>query len=78
MKVQILDSVEEIPEHKEGLTLILYYENGEVVASTNWREIEIGEEKKYKGTIEIYNYYRSYYDHYIINGIKKIVIIEEK
>lgn len=69
MKVTILENVDAIPERKEGLTLLLYFKDGEVIASNDWY-------RRKEGYIEIYNHNEDSYDSYIIKYVIKIVLLE--
>jgi len=69
MKTTIIDAVENIPACEEGKTLILFYEDGEVVATQDWAVRE---------RIEIYNYNKEWHDYYLKVGIVKIVVLEEE
>jgi hypothetical protein len=69
MKTTTIDAVENIPACEEGKTLILFYEDGEVVATQDWAVRE---------RIEIYNYNKEWYDYYLKAGIAKIVVLEEE
>lgn len=77
MKVTILESVLDIPECQEGLTLILYFKDGEVVASQDWKDIRTENRGDGRELIELYNYSKHWYDDYIVNRVKKIVLLEE-
>lgn len=71
MKVNFLNSVEEVPEKIENTTLILYFIDGEIVATQDWR-------MRHEEIVEIYNYSKHWYDSYIVKNINKIILLEEE
>lgn len=70
MKTTIINDVENIPACEEGKTLVLFYENGEVVATQDWIVKE--------HIIDIYHWHKEWYDKYLKKGITNIAVLEEE